>query len=120
MKQLAAQELAALCAGPASPSSPVLLDVREPWEFELGAIRVEGASTLHIPMNEVPARLGEIDAARSGETEAPRPVVCICHHGMRSAQVVAFLEREGFGAAYNLAGGIDAWSEQVDAAVPRY
>ena len=92
--------------------APVLLDVREPWEFALASIHVEGLRTLHIPMNEIPARLTELDAAQ--------PVVCICHHGMRSAQVVAFLERQGFDAAYNLAGGIDAWSDQVDAGVPRY
>lgn len=92
--------------------SPLLLDVREPWEFALAAIRVDGLRTLHIPMNEIPGRLSELDAAQ--------PVVCICHHGMRSAQVVAFLERQGFDAAYNLAGGIQAWSEQVDASVPCY
>jgi rhodanese-related sulfurtransferase len=63
-------------------------------------------------MNEIPGRLSELDAAQ--------PVVCICHHGMRSAQVVAFLERQGFDAAYNLAGGIQAWSEQVDTSVPCY
>lgn len=109
MKQLAVQELAALCAG---PLAPVLLDVREPWEFELATIGVEGARTLHIPMGEIPARLREIDLAQS--------IVCICHHGVRSSQVVAFLEREGFDPVYNLAGGIDAWSTQVDARVPRY
>ncbi len=92
--------------------SPLLLDVREPWEFALAAIRVEGLRTLNIPMNEVPGRLNELNAAQ--------PVVCICHHGMRSAQVVAFLERQGFDAAYNLAGGIQAWAEQVDASVQRY
>ena len=92
--------------------APLLLDVREPWEFALAAIRVEGLRTLHIPMNEIPGRLGELDAAQ--------PVVCICHHGMRSAQVVAFLERQGFEAAYNLAGGIQAWSEQVDPSVRCY
>ena len=92
--------------------NPLLLDVREPWEFALAAIRIDGLRTLHIPMNEVPGRLAELDAAR--------PVVCICHHGMRSAQVVAFLERQGFDAVYNLAGGIAAWSEQVDASVPGY
>jgi rhodanese-related sulfurtransferase len=92
--------------------APLLLDVREPWEFALAAIRVEGLRTLHIPMNEIPGRLGELDTTQ--------PVVCICHHGMRSAQVVAFLERQGFDAAYNLAGGIQAWSEQVDASVPCY
>ena len=107
MKQLSGHGLLGMQA-----QSPLLLDVREPWEFALAAIRVEGLRTLHIPMNEIPGRLAELDAAQ--------PVVCICHHGMRSAQVVAFLERQGFDAAYNLAGGIQAWSEQVDASVPRY
>jgi rhodanese-related sulfurtransferase len=107
MKQLSGPDMLAMRA-----QAPLLLDVREPWEFTLAAIRIEGLRTLHIPMNEVPGRLAELDAAR--------PVVCICHHGMRSAQVVAFLERQGFDAVYNLAGGIDAWSEQVDAGVPRY
>ena len=109
MKQLSGRELVAMpCA--------LLLDVREPWEFALGAIRIEGWRTLHIPMNEIPTRLAELAEAR----DAAQPVVCICHHGMRSAQVVAFLEREGFDAAYNLTGGIDAWSDQIDAGVPRY
>ena len=67
---------------------------------------------LHIPMGEIPGRLDEIDPAR--------PILCICHHGMRSAQVGAFLERQGFESVYNLAGGIDAWSQMVDANVPRY
>ena len=107
MKELGGRDVLEMRA-----QSPLLLDVREPWEFALAAIRVEGLRTLHIPMNEVPGRLSELDAAQ--------PVVCICHHGMRSAQVVAFLERQGFHAAYNLAGGIEAWSEQVDASVPRY
>lgn len=109
MKQLPVRELAALCTG---TDAPVLLDVREPWEFELAAIRIEGAATVHIPMNEIPARLNELDSAR--------PIVCICHHGMRSAQVVAFLERQGLDPVYNLAGGIEAWSTEVDASVPRY
>lgn len=120
MKQLSVQELAALCRGPVSPASPLLLDVREAWEFELAALRVEGARTLHIPMNEIPARLGEIDAARGSADPAARPVVCICHHGMRSAQVVAFLERQGLAPVYNLAGGTEAWSAEVDTSVPRY
>ena len=99
-------------AADASDAAPLLLDVREPWEFALAAIRVEGWHTLHIPMDEIPARLAELDPRR--------PVVCICHHGLRSAQVVAFLERQGFEAAYNLGGGIDAWSQQIDSGVPRY
>ena len=65
-----------------------------------------------MPMRDVPARLAELDPAQ--------PVVCICHHGARSAQVVAFLERSGFESVYNLAGGIDAWSQDVDPKVARY
>jgi rhodanese-related sulfurtransferase len=111
MKQLTGHELRELQAdGDAMP--PLLLDVREPWEFALAAIRIDGWRTLHIPMNLIPERLADIDPAQ--------PVVCICHHGARSAQVVAFLERQGFDAVYNLAGGIDAWSVQVDDSVPRY
>ena len=90
----------------------LLLDVREPWEYRLAAIRVDAASTLNLPMGQVPQRLTELDPAQ--------PILCICHHGMRSAQVVAFLERAGYGSVYNLAGGIDAWSAKVDPAVPRY
>ena len=96
--------------------APLLLDVREPWEFALAAIHIDGWRTLHVPMNEVPGRLAELEAARTGA----QPVVCICHHGMRSAQVVAFLERQGIEPVYNLAGGVDAWSAQVDAGIPRY
>jgi rhodanese-related sulfurtransferase len=107
MKALDGAGLLALAA-----KAPLLLDVREAWEFAFASIRIDGLRTLHMPMNEVPARLAELDAMQ--------PVVCICHHGMRSAQVVAFLERRGFDAVYNLTGGIDAWSRQVDADVPRY
>ena len=99
-------------AGAGATLLPLLLDVREPWEFALAAIAVDGLETRLMPMNSVPVRLGELDPAQ--------PVVCICHHGARSAQVVAFLEREGFEAVYNLGGGVDAWSVQVDPAVPRY
>ena len=109
MKQLAVQDLQAHCA--MHPDS-LLLDVREPWEVALAAIHIDGAESLHVPMNELPARLAELDPAR--------PIVCICHHGVRSAQVVAFLQRQGFDSAYNLAGGIDAWSAVVDASVPTY
>jgi rhodanese-related sulfurtransferase len=63
-------------------------------------------------MQTVPQRLDELAEVQ--------PIVCICHHGMRSAQVVAFLQRQGHAQVYNLAGGVDAWSAQVDPAVPRY
>ena len=96
----------------ATGSSLLLLDVREPWEVELAAIRLDGAEAAFIPMGSIPAALDSLDRSQS--------VVCICHHGARSAQVVAFLERSGFGSVYNLAGGIDAWSRTVDPDVPRY
>ena len=95
-----------------APTPMLLLDVREPWEFALAAIRLPGLRTLNMPMSEIAARHGELDAQQS--------VVCICHHGVRSAHVVEFLERQGLADVYNLDGGIDAWSEAVDASVPRY
>lgn len=112
MKQLPVREVRQWAAEVAADGQPLLLDVREPWEVQLAAIRLPGASTLNLPMGQIPQRMGELDPAQ--------PILCICHHGMRSAQVVAFLERAGFESVYNLAGGIDAWSAQVDPSVPRY
>ena len=109
MKSLQVDQLSAFVQG--EPGT-VLLDVREPWEVALAAIHLPGAQALHIPMTQVPQRLAEIDAGPS--------VVCICHHGARSAQVVAFLLQRGYSRIYNLAGGIDAWSTHVDPSVPRY
>ena len=92
----------------AQREKPVLLDVREPWEYEKA--HIEGA--LLIPMREVPARVAQIDEAKE--------VVAICHHGGRSMQVAMFLEKNGFKRVHNLVGGIDAWSRTVDPAVPLY
>ena len=86
----------------------MLLDVREPWEYEKA--RIEAARL--IPMRELPARIAELDAARD--------VVAICHHGGRSMQVAMFLEKQGFKRVHNLVGGIDAWSRTIDPAVPLY
>ena len=110
MQQVRPADVAELAAAAQPPL--LLLDVREPVEFRHAAIQLSGTRTLHMPMGEVPARLSELDPSQ--------PILCICHHGMRSAQVVAFLERSGFDSVYNLAGGIDAWSLQVDPSVPRY
>ena len=112
MKQLSATELAGLASGCAAAPAMLLLDVREPWECALAAINIDGWPTVQLPMGQITARLDELDPVQ--------PVVCVCHHGVRSAQVAAFLERQGFDAVYNLNGGIDAWSAQVDAQVPRY
>jgi rhodanese-related sulfurtransferase len=87
---------------------PVLLDVREPWEYR--TCRIEG-STL-VPMNTIPARAQELDP----DTET----IVICHHGARSLQVALFLERNGFSHLYNLQGGVNAWADQVEPAMQRY
>ena len=105
MREIPADEAARLLAG---PKPPLLLDVREPWEIETAAV----IGALCIPMGEVPTRLTELDPDRT--------VVVMCHHGRRSAQVAYLLERSGFREVINLAGGIDAWSEQVDAEISRY
>lgn len=91
---------------------PVLLDVREPWEVAQAALRLPDARALDIPMQQLPARLAEV----------PRdaPVVCLCHHGVRSLHVAAFLAQQGFDRVADVVGGIDAWSTQVDPSVPRY
>lgn len=107
MQTMTAPELAAWLAD-ASRARPVLLDVREPWEFQTCHI----AGSMHMPMNTVPARMQEL------EEEAP--VVCICHHGARSMQVAAFLERQGFSRVINLTGGVHAWAQQVDSKMPTY
>ena len=107
MREISAPELAAWLADASRPR-PVLLDVREAWEFERA--RIDGAQL--VPMREVPGRLGEIDPAK--------PVVAICHHGGRSRQVALFLEKAGYNNVHNLVGGVDAWSRSVDPAVPLY
>jgi rhodanese-related sulfurtransferase len=107
LNQLSATELAAWLAD-ARRDQPVLLDVREPWEWQTA--RIEGAR--HMPMREVPARVAELDPERE--------VVAICHHGGRSMQVAMFLEKNGFSKVHNLQGGVDAWSRTVDPAVPTY
>lgn len=107
MQNLTAPELAAWLADE-SREKPVLLDVREPWEYQI--CHIEGS--VPIPMNTIPARLQELD------DEAP--IVCICHHGARSMSVAAFLERHGFDNVTNLTGGIHAWAQQIDGSMPTY
>ncbi|MEB0058853.1 MULTISPECIES: rhodanese-like domain-containing protein [unclassified Variovorax] len=93
-------------------ATPVLLDVREPWELQTASVAPQGFTLLAIPMNEVPARLAELDEGQR--------IACLCHHGARSQRVAAFLSQSGLAEVANVAGGIDAWSAQHDAAVPRY
>ena len=107
MKNIQPTELAAWLADPRR-EKPLLLDVREQWEWDRA--RIEGAR--HIPMRDIPARVSEIDRDKE--------VVAICHHGGRSMQVAMFLEKNGFSKVHNLQGGVDAWSRTVDPAVPLY
>jgi rhodanese-related sulfurtransferase len=107
MQQLSVTDLKAWLDDPAR-EKPVLLDVREPWEYDTA--RLEGS--LLVPMRAIPARASELDPA--AET------VVICHHGGRSMQVAMFLERAGFGRVYNLAGGVNAWARQVDPSMQTY
>ena len=107
MRQMTVQQLAALMDAEVE-ARPNLLDVREPWEFQVA--RIEGSEL--VPMQAIPARAGEL--------ERTHPTVVICHHGTRSLQVVAFLERMGFENLHNLQGGIDAWARQIDNKVALY
>lgn len=110
MRQIAVEELRPLCA--AHAPQVLLLDVREPWETAKAPLEIDGVPTLCIPMREIPQRLAELDRSRL--------IVCLCHHGVRSLQVVAFLSQQGYESVYNLAGGIDAWSLRVAPQVARY
>ena len=86
----------------------VVLDVREPQELAVAALD----GVVHIPMAQVPQRVAELPRDRD--------IVVLCHLGARSERVTAFLRANGFTRAVNLAGGIDAWSREIDPAVPRY
>ena len=86
----------------------VLLDVREQWEYDLAKLN----GSMLIPLGTLPQSLNKLD--RDSE------IICICHHGMRSADVTNFLLQQGFQKVKNLVGGIDAWSAQVDRTVQRY
>lgn len=87
---------------------PVLLDVREPSEFEFCAI--EGA--INIPLTQIPGALNRLDPAQE--------YVLICHHGMRSQRAGSFLGANGFRNLINLVGGVEAWSREIDPKMPRY
>ena len=110
MNQLSVTELSTWLAD-TTRMAPLLLDVREPWEVQTASM----PGITNVPMNQIPARLDEVK-----ELAGERDIVAICHHGGRSMQVAMFLEHHGLGPVHNLSGGINAWSLQVDPAVPRY
>ncbi len=107
VRQIGAVSLAqALAAG----QSFRLIDVRQPWESQLATL----PDSLPIPLGELPERAAEVGP----DLEAA--LVVYCHHGVRSLSAAAYLERLGFRNVHSLAGGIDAWSCEVDPSVPRY
>ena len=105
MQSITAEQLSTLLD---NGDKVVLLDVRDPWEFEI--CRLSGS--LNIPMNEI--------AGKTQELDPDTRTIVICHFGMRSMEVGNFLESSGFKDIVNLEGGLDAWAEQVDQDMPRY
>jgi len=91
-----------------SDSRWLLLDVREPWEVETVSI----AGSVFIPIAEVPARLAEL--------AKHCPTAVLCHSGGRSRQVAEFLFAAGYTQVANIAGGVDAWAQDLDRTLPRY
>lgn len=91
---------------------PVVLDVREPYELQTASVTADGFTLLAIPMGVIPPRLAELDPQL--------PIACLCHHGGRSMQVANFLKNRGFEHVANIAGGIHAWSAEVDPSIARY
>lgn len=89
-------------------AAPLLLDVREPWEYE--RCHIEGSQL--IPMRQIPEATAQLDPTQE--------IVVICHHGIRSRQVAYYLEREGFTNLINLEGGVEAWAQDVDQTMQRY
>lgn len=85
-----------------------ILDVREPQE--VAVCRLD--PSVHIPMSDLPGSLTQLDKAE--------PLVVLCHHGARSAQVVAWLRHNGFSNAINLRGGIHRWAQEIDPTTPTY
>ena len=105
MRQLSAQAAAALIS---ENSNAAILDVREDWEWQ----RVHLAHSTHLPMSRLSSNWHSLAPERCW--------LVLCHHGVRSAQVVAWLTQQGLPDVINVAGGIDAWSLTVDPHLPRY
>lgn len=91
------------------PNPPLLLDVRDPWEFNTASL----PNSLLMPMGEVTSRAHQ-------ELDPDQPIVVLCHHGARSLSVTMWLRNQGFEHVQSLAGGIDHWSRAIDPTVPRY
>ncbi len=104
-----------LAAARTAGRSIIMLDVREPWEFETA--RIEGS--INVPMSKLSMSVSDVLAMKS-EAGADADMVVICHHGVRSMACAQYLAGQGVQGLLNLRGGIDAWSSAVDPSVPRY
>jgi rhodanese-related sulfurtransferase len=91
-----------------SETRPLLLDVREPWEYQI--VHLEDSQL--VPMREIPALVETLDPHQE--------IIVVCHHGIRSRQVAQFLEHQGFSDVVNLTGGLDAWARHTDTSLPTY
>ena len=89
-------------------TNPLLLDVREPWEFEKCSLE----NSQLTPMRQIPSVLNELDPEQE--------IIVICHHGIRSRSVAAYLSSNSFNNVVNLSGGIDAWAKYVDQSMTTY
>ena len=115
MEHLTPQQVASWLADDGR-AAPLLLDVREPWEFD----RAKIAGAMLFPMSALVSHIGELEALQKSADGQTQSIVCICHHGARSMQVATFLESRGFESVINMTGGIHGWSQQVDPAVSTY
>lgn len=99
-------------AGLSKNTGPLLLDVREPWEFDY--CNIEGS--VLIPMGELAAELDNL----KDEIDYDREIIMICHHGIRSRQMGYYMEQAGYKNITNLDGGVEQWAEDVDKSMKRY
>lgn len=111
MRELNAQQLQAhleACQLDTEKPQPLLLDVRQDWEFDICKIK----NSILIPMSQIQAEIDSLDSDRE--------TVIICHHGIRSRNVGRYLEQMGFTRLINLSGGIAQWAQTVDKHMPTY
>ena len=112
ISQIRPSQLSAWLKTVSTHGTAVVLDVREPSELQVASIKADGFELVSIPMGVIPPRLNELNPEQ--------PIACLCHHGGRSMQVASFLDARGFSHVANIAGGINAWSAELDPTVPRY
>lgn len=107
--EISADQFVALRNSSGTNSSPILLDVREPWELVTASL----SGAIAIPM-------GEMTSRAHAELDPDRHIVVLCHHGARSLSVTMWLRSQGFEQVQSLSGGIDHWSRAIDPTIPLY